>query len=425
MKMQHSTTVHRQQNLLVSIAACLTLISGSGQSESIAAEGWQADPKVIVRLTRSYARQHGSVLLNESEVPAYSLPAVLSGSTDEVSNWNARREELLDLFQQHIYGYLPETPAAVSSRTVSTTWLGADAVKKVIEVSVPVGEAEFTFPFTLYAPRNGPTPVFVMIYNRKAELIATAEDGSNGFLPVPLLLERGYAVAVFQHADLAPDNGGAFREGILRHVLPEGPREPSACGAIGAWAWGASRVLDALEDEPLVDAKRAAVIGHSRGGKTALWAGATDTRFGLVISNNSGCMGAALSRRTYGETVEHITRNFPYWFCPRLAEYADNEASLPVDQHQLIALSAPRTVHIGSADEDLWADPRGEWLGLINAAPAFSLYRMNCLDTEDAMPDAGSSIFRGRTAYHIRAGRHNLTEHDWRQYVDTADRLWR
>ena len=193
-------------------------------------------------------------------------------------------------------------------------------------------------------------------------------------------------------------------------------------GTIGAWAWGLSQMLTAVEKEiPEIDAARVAVIGHSRLGKTALWAGATDPRFAMAISNNSGCGGAALSRRAFGETVERINNNFPHWFSANFKKYNRNEASLPIDQHQLIALVAPRPVYVASATGDRWADPRGEFLSLLNAVSVYQLYSVHPFGQVTEMPPPGKRVGH-RMGYHLREGKHNITPEDWSHYLDFADK---
>jgi hypothetical protein len=369
----------------------------------------------------------------DPEMPAYTLPDPLRAADGRViasaDEWRTlRRPEVLELFRKHVYGRVPVTPHETRFKVVRQDPHALDgaATLKQVEVTITRGDASLPIRVSLFVPNRAPkpAPAFLLICNRGVENIDPTRERKSEFWPVEEAIARGYAMAAFHNADVDPDRHDGFKDGI--HGLLDGAtRAPDAWGTIAAWAWGASRVMDYLVADPDVARDKIAVIGHSRGGKTALWAGAEDERFALVISNDSGCTGAALSRRRFAgkEQVARINTSFPHWFCENYKGYNDREDALPVDQHMLIALIAPRAVAVGSAEEDLWADPRGEFLSAVHAAPVYRLFGRQALGTT-TMPGVGEPLHGDGAHYHIREGRHNLTLADWQSYMDFADKAF-
>ena len=406
-------------------------------------------------LTSSYAQEF-EPNYDESKVPDYELPDPLifpdGEEVNSPSDWKKRRKQILRLFENHVYGKMPEKPENLSfeERKNIPDALDGLATLKEIRIHVKQNNQKHHFDLLLFIPNKAqkPVPVFLglnfdgnqsvhpnknititdswlrndedcEIYNHEAT------EGSRGCSrtrwPVERILDRGYALATIYYGEIDPDFDDGYKNGI--HPLFDkkylDTEQGNNCASIGAWAWGLSRGADYLVKDPAIDENKMAVLGHSRLGKTALWAGATDQRFDIVISNCSGCGGAALSRRQFGETVGRINNSFPHWFCDNFKKYNQNEEALPVDQHMLMALMAPRPVIAASAKQDQWADPKGEFLSVKQAAPVYKLLGKKGLPVEE-MPVINRPVYN-TTGYVIRDGGHDLNNYNWEIYLNFAD----
>ena len=414
---------------------------------------------MVCTLSGTGLAQPKDVIYDEARVPAYVLPdpLVMQDGTKVVDAeaWRSRRRpEVLRLFEEHVHGRSPSAPEEIAFEVASVDAgaLGGKATRKEVTVFLTGKRDGPKMALLLYRPNAAgkPVPAFLglnfygnhsvnsdpgitlsdrwMRPNREMGVVDhRATEASRGCRAdrwqVDKVLDRGYALATVYYGDIEPDFPEGWKQGLRRAFCPPGEKTrfgPDDWGAIGVWAWGLSRAMDYLEQEPAVDAKRVAVLGHSRLGKTALWAGAQDERFALVISNDSGEGGASLVRRRFGEAIHHSVSMVPYWYRVRYRQYAWHEADLPVDAHMLVALIAPRPVYVASATKDLWADPHGEFLAAKHAEPVYRLLGRAGLGV-DQMPPPDESVgdFIG---YHVRTGDHDVTAFDWEQYLDFADR---
>lgn len=405
----------------------LLFLTCSTSQSAEPAPPWSARPDVVAK----FESRRGQFNYNESEVPKFTLPDPLIGSDGSMittlDQWNGvRRNELLELFRGQVYGRRPDTEYSVQFKqnTLLEGAFDGAATGRSMTATVTIADRSFSFPFVVFVPVNSKqaVPAVVHINNRYFIPLEKAATEHDPFWPAKTLIERGYATASFHTSDVDPDRKDGYADGIRSFFATGQPPADDAWRSLSAWGWAASRVLDHLDSLESVDGTRVAVVGHSRGGKTSLWAACEDTRFAIAYSNNSGCGGAALSRRAYGETVGRITSSFPHWFCKPFSDYADREDDLPVDQHDVMALIAPRGVYVASADEDLWADPRGEYASLIASAPVFRLLGRTSI-TNASMPALNQPRVIGQTGYHIRTGGHGLGDSDWNWFLDFADRL--
>jgi hypothetical protein len=395
---------------------------------------------------------------DESKVPAYELPPILDFKADSVEEvraaWDVRRAELLKVFTDEMYGSYPTSPFELDCQEVEIgPAFGGKALRQQFNVTVKTSHGSLDIGLLVYSPKNseGRVPCFLGLNFRgnhtvnpdPAILIPESwvpDDLDSGVVKnksteegrgtrrhrweCELLIDHGCAIATAYCGDIDPDFDDQFQNGI-HAMFPEhrpSSTHPNRWGSIAAWSWGLSRLLDCIQQKvETVDPMRVIVMGHSRLGKTALWAGATDTRFAGVISNNSGCGGAALSRREFGETLWPINDSFPHWFCGNFKKYSNNEGQLPFDQHQLLALVAPRQLYVASASKDLWADPKGEFMATQLAGELYQQLGGQPFGLNEFPQPNTASI--GQVSYHLRDGEHNVLAWDWKNYIEFAKLL--
>jgi len=403
--------------------------------------------------------QQRIVIDDEANVPEYKLPDVLTrfngGKVKSAKVWfKKQRPEILKKFTDEVYGKVPGKLDITDVKVWETSddAINGMAIRKQLSLFFKKGDRNLEVSVLMYLPKSQQkVPVFLAynfsgnhtVYNDANIRLTESwvnDDPSVGIInnqvteqsratasnrwPVEEIIKSGYGLVTVYYGDVDPDKND-FSDGIEPFFYQVNQTRPKydEWGSIAAWAWGLSRVMDYLEKDELVDSKKVAVLGHSRLGKTALWAGATDQRFAMVISNESGCGGAALSMRKFGETVQIINTSFPHWFCGNFLKYNDNEGQLPVDQHMLLALIAPRPLYVASAEGDKWADPRGEFLSAKYASAVYELLGTEGLPVKE-MPEVNHPVM-GTISYHIRSGKHDLTPYDWKQYLKFADTFFK
>ena len=322
------------------------------------------------------------------------------------------KSEIVELLLREEYGYLPPKPLSVTVRVTDTVenFSAGKAVHKILSMTCTTENGDFSFPVYYTCPTNakGSVPCFIQI-NFK-ELVPDI------YQPTEEIIDAGYAVMSFCYKDVSSDDGD-FSNGLAGVVYPDGNQTEAGCGKIGLWAWAAMRVMDYAQTLPELDKNCISVCGHSRLGKTALLTGALDERFFCAFSNNSGNSGAALSRLNTGETINVITDVFPYWFCKGYRKYADNENSLPFDQHYLIAANVPHRVYVASAFKDLWACPPNEYRSCIAASSYYEKNGLKGFIHPEREAEVGDFFGEGDIGYHLRGGTHYFSREDWQNYI--------
>lgn len=355
------------------------------------------------------------------------------------------RPVIFRFFEEEVYGKLPSRQIPMHFEVLDDTPQALNGLARRKQVAIHLQGLAHPILLLIYLPAEaaGPVPLFLAMnftgnhQTHPDEQILVSVNAPSGEAlkntpprgasasrwPIELILQRGYGFATLYRGDVDPDFDDGFRNGIHPLFYRAGQQHPAPneWGTISAWAWGLSRAMDYLDTDAAVDASRVALLGHSRLGKTALWAGARDRRFALVVSNASGCTGAALAIRKKKESVAAINKRFPHWFCDNYNRYSENEEAMRVDQQGLIALIAPQPVYVASAAEDQYADGLGEYLAARRASPVYELYGLKGLQ-QDSLPPIHTPLHEGAVGFHIRAGKHDLTRYDWGMFLDFADR---
>ncbi len=322
------------------------------------------------------------------------------------------REEMKEILLREEYGFPPDVPYTAEVREtgeVCSPLVGGAWPYMKMEMTIATEYGSHTVPFTRLACDDGKRrPVVVYIDFDKG--------APSSYYPVELVAEWGVNVVSFYYTDATSDDGD-FTNGVAPVLLPEGQAAGDACGKLGLWAFCASRMLDYALGLPGVDPSRAGVLGHSRLGKTALLAGMLDERFRYVFSNDAGCCGDAVFRGRGGEQIADIVGAFPGWFCKNFHKYAAAGAPADFDQHYLLACIAPRFLHVGAAERDDWSDPISQQLGCLAAGEAWEALGLPGFVGGERRAAVGETIARGRVAFHLRRGEHQLSYHDWEAYI--------
>jgi len=397
---------------------------------------------------------------DEAKVPAYVMldPLQVDGKTiTTAKGWNPHRAELVRAFEKNVYGETPQAarllPLHYRVEERDTPALNGLALRRQVVVSLtPAGESGAVMHLLLYLPAHahGAVPVILGLNfqgnasvasdpgilatpvwqagavrggpPQKVDFPADKRGSQASEWQVEMILQHGYGLATVYYGDIEPDFKNVTGAGTRAYYQPPDSTQNGQWGAIGAWAWGLSRALDYLRTDAAINRNEIAVTGHSRLGKAADWAAAQDTRFAALLSTESGKGGQSLYRRNFGETIAHLERSFPYWFCPQFAQWVGHDRDIPVDGNLMLALIAPRPLYVASAEQDLFSDATGEFLSAVDVGKVYALFGKRGLET-DTMPVVNQPVMHD-VAYHVRSGVHDVTAFDWEQYLVFLDQCF-
>ncbi|WP_426292035.1 acetylxylan esterase [Dyadobacter endophyticus] len=387
---------------------------------------------------------------NEDSVGTYTLPELLKTADRKpvitAKQWtDKRRPELLRLAEENQFGKMPPKPKDLAFHIFDkgTPAFNGKAIRKQVTVYFTKDTSDHKMNLLIYLPTKAAKPAPLLlnisfaaynqiiddtglrvgeIWNKEGQKVKADKPTPFGKLNVEQFLDAGIGFATVYYGDIEPDFKDGLRYGIRKTYLKNGQSEPAAneWGAIAAWGWGLSRAMDYFETDPQIDAKRVALQGASRLGKTVLWAGIHDQRFKMVIASISGEGGAALARRNYGETIRHISAppRYLYQFAPNYHGWADKVNEMPIDAHILVALMAPRPLLLQTGSTDYWSDPKGEFLSAVAAAPVYRLFGETGPDASATMPAAGdTSLLMNNLGYYMHEGGHTVLPEDWKLFV--------
>ena len=363
---------------------------------------------------------------DEAKVSPYSLPELLVAANGTrigtADQWvKIRRPELLRLYETEIYGKVPaNAPKVTWEAQAATAALDGAAVQKRVVGKVSDAANGPRINVTVYTPASakGPVPI-VLVVNFGGGARGATPSGE----PIADIIARGWGYASVGYADIQPDRAAAFTEGVIGLTLAPGQTAPppDGWGTISAWAWGISRIVDYFETDKAIDARQVAIMGHSRLGKTVLWAGAQDPRIAVVFSSCAGEMGSSLAQRDWGETVDDMAQNFAWQFAGNFQKWPGKWNEMPVDAHMLIALNAPKAVFITGGTADQWSDPKGEFLAEVAAGPVYRLFGKKDLGVTE-LPALDTPVITGDLGWHYHTGGHSATPADWKAFLDFASK---